>query len=81
MMEMVWNYIKGTADMYLIAFFGGTARLTAAMRTVMPSSFGTGHQVTKPQSKVIMLDRCDLRFRRCLDGSLLREILPAIGPG
>lgn len=52
--------------MYLIAFFGGTARLTAAMRTVMPSSFGTGHQVTKPQSKVIMLDRCDYGFEDVL---------------
>lgn len=28
--------------------------------------FGTGHQVTKPQSKVIMLDRCDYGFEDVL---------------
>ena len=73
--------LKGIADIYLIAFFYGTACLTAAMRTVTPSSFGTDHQVTKPRSKVIMLDRCEPKVQWSLVNSCTPQGEPVLGTG
>ena len=49
------NEFRKGCDLYAIELFCGTAGLTAVMRTVMPSSFGVDHQVTKPRSKVIKM--------------------------
>ncbi len=54
----------GGEDLYAVELFCGTAGLTAVMRTVMPSSFGVDHQVTKPRSKVIKLDLSDANAQK-----------------
>ncbi len=54
----------GGEDLYAVELFCGTAGLTAVMRTVVPSSFGVDHQVTKPRSKVIKLDLSDANAQK-----------------
>ena len=63
--EDVDEFMKG-ADFYAVELFCGTAGLTAVMRTVMPSSFGVDHQVTKPRSKVIKMDLSDANAQKLI---------------
>ena len=59
------EFMKGS-DLYAVELFCGTAGLTAVMRTVMPSSFGVDHQVTKPRSKVIKMDLSDANAQKLI---------------
>ena len=41
---------------FAIELFCGSAGLTAAMRSLMPSSFGVDHSIIRPRSRVIQLN-------------------------
>ena len=47
-------------ECFCIEVFSGSAGLTAEMRSIFPISFGIGHKVTRPKSKVLSL-RCAKR--------------------
>ena len=48
-----------TMQPFAIELLCGSAGLTAAMRTLMPSSFGVDHNVVRPKSRVIQLNLLD----------------------